>query len=107
YDGTVIDEQRFSVLGGEADEITQRMESAWHADLTLADSVPIAVAALAGPDRALVADDLEVAVLRRSSGRRAFHRIEGDALEQLVPEPPPGSETASSDSPGAEPTPND
>jgi proteasome alpha subunit len=102
YDGTVMDEQRWSVLGGEAEEITQRIESAWRDDLTLADSLAIAVAALAGPERSLVADDLEVAVLRRSNGRRAFHRIEGDALTQLVPEPPPG-EAASSDTSPDEP----
>jgi proteasome alpha subunit len=91
YDGTVMDEQRFSVLGGEADEITQRVEAAWRDDLSLEDSVPIAVSALAGPDRTLVVDDLEVAVLRRSNGRRAFHRVEGEALEAFVPatsEPP-------------------
>ncbi len=86
YDGTVMDEQRFSVLGGEAEEITQRIESAWQEDLTLVDGLPIAVSALAGPERSLTADDLEVAVLRRRNGRRAFHRVEGDPLLQLVPE---------------------
>jgi proteasome alpha subunit len=89
YDGTVMDEQRFSVLGGEAEEITQRAEDGWRDDMSLADSVGVAVAALAGPERTLTADDLEVAVLRRTNGRRAFHRIEGDALTQLVPEAPP------------------
>jgi len=94
YDGTVMDEQRFSVLGGEADEITQRVESSWRDDLTLEDSLPIAVSALAGPDRSLVADDLEVAVLRRTNGRRAFRRVEGEALEALVPAPsaPPATD---------------
>jgi len=99
YDGTVMDEKRFSVLGGEAEEITERIESAWRDDLTLADSVPIAVSALAGPDRSLVADDLEVAVLRRTSGRRAFHRVEGDALDALVPPPPPESASPPTDEP--------
>ena len=88
YDGTVMDEQRFSVLGGEAEEITQRVEDAWQDNSTLADSVAVAVAALAGPDRTLTGDDLEVAVLRRANGRRAFHRIEGEALAQLVPAAP-------------------
>jgi len=100
YDGTVMDEQRFSVLGGEAEEITQRVEAAWRDNLTLEDSVSIAVSALAGPDRSLVADDLEVAVLRRSNGRRAFHRVEGEALESLVPEPStPAEESPSTGEP--------
>ena len=33
------------------------------------------VAALSGPDRSLVADDLEVAVLARNNGRRRFRRL--------------------------------
>jgi len=42
------------------------------------------VGALAGPDRTLVGDDLEVAVLARQSGRRAFRRVEGDELDALL-----------------------
>ena len=47
-------------------------------------AVAVAVQALAGPDRALVPDDLEVAVLARENGRRAFRRIEGEALASLL-----------------------
>jgi hypothetical protein len=32
----------------------------------------------------LVPDDLEVAVLARENGRRAFRRIEGEALASLL-----------------------
>jgi len=42
------------------------------------------VAALAGPDRTLVPDDLEVAVLSRENGRRAFGRLEGGDLAGLL-----------------------
>jgi len=85
YDGTVMDEENYSALGGESDAITERMEAAWRAGMTLAEGVAAAVAALAGPDRQLVADELEVAVLSRSNGRRAFGRIDGDDLAALVP----------------------
>jgi len=84
YDGTVMDEDKYSVLGGDADAITERIEGTWHDGLTLGDGIGIAVKALAG-DRELSADDLEVAVLSRSSGRRAFRRIEGDELVGHVP----------------------
>jgi hypothetical protein len=40
--------------------------------------------ALAGPERSLSADDLEVAVLARPNRRRAFRRIEGDELDGLL-----------------------
>jgi proteasome alpha subunit len=85
YDGTVMDEEHYSVLGGEADAITDRMEAGWREDMSLADGLSAAVAALAGPDRQLTAGDLEVAVLSRTNGRRAFRRIEGDELGALVP----------------------
>ena len=75
YDGTVMDEQRFSVLGGEAEALAARMAEAWRAGLTLAEAVKIAATALSGPNRTLVADDLEVAALARSNGRRCFHRL--------------------------------
>jgi len=91
YDGTVMDEQRFSVLGGESEAIADRMEQTWAAEQALPDALRTAVAALAGPDRQLSADDLEVAVLARSNGRRAFRRINDEELASLVPLSPPAS----------------
>jgi proteasome alpha subunit len=85
YDGSVVDEDRFSVLGGEADAITARLEEGWRDDFELAGALGAAVAALAGPDRTLTADELEVAVLARSNGRRKFARIEGERLGDLLP----------------------
>lgn len=84
YDGTVVDETRFTVLGGEADAIADRLEGAWGDDLDLPSALRAAVDSLAGPDRQLDASDLEVAVLSRSDVRRAFHRIEGDELDALL-----------------------
>ena len=48
-----------------------------------------AVSALAGPDRVLGADDLEVAVLERDNGRRAFRRIDRVELAELLEPKPP------------------
>jgi proteasome alpha subunit len=87
YDGTVMDENKFSVLGGEADAITERIESLWREGMNLGDGIGVSVVALAGEERSLTADDLEVAILSRTNGRRAFRRIEGDELTSLVPAP--------------------
>jgi proteasome alpha subunit len=76
YDGTVMDETRYVVIGGESDAIGERLQASWQAGLDQAAVVKAAVGALAGPDRTLTADDLEVAVLARSNGRRAFHRLD-------------------------------
>jgi proteasome alpha subunit len=80
YDGTVMDESKFSVLGGDAETIAQRLESSWQDGLTTAAAIKGAVDALAGPDRTLEPADLEVAILERNGQRRAFRRIEGDEL---------------------------
>jgi proteasome alpha subunit len=80
YDGTVIDEKRFSVLGGDADAITGRLDTAYQEGADLAAAVRIAAQALGGPERELTADDLEVACLERSSSRRCFRRLTDDEI---------------------------
>ncbi len=85
YDGSVVDEDRYSVIGGDAEAIGDRLEAAYQPGLDLAGAVQAAVSALAGPDRTLVGADLEVAVLSRANGRRAFRRIEDDDLGALLP----------------------
>jgi proteasome alpha subunit len=84
YDGSIVDEDRFSVLGGEADAITARLEESFADAMDLGAALRAAVSALAGPDRAVTGAELEVAVLARSNGRRKFQRIEGPQLEELL-----------------------
>lgn len=94
YDGTVMDEANFSVLGGEAEAIATRLEESWQPDLSMEVALQIAVTALAGPDRELGAEDLEVAVLDRTATRRAFRRIERSTLADLVGPGSPGTTAA-------------
>jgi proteasome alpha subunit len=84
YDGTVVDENRFVVLGGDSDTIAGRMSAAPGAEASLAEAVDAAVAALAGPERSLAGGDLEVAVLDRRAGRRAFRRIPPAEVDSLL-----------------------
>mgnify|MGYP001812703109 CR=1 FL=1 len=84
YDGTVNDETDFAVLGGEAEAIHGRFEESYDAQMSLGDAIKAAATSLAGPERTLTPDDLEVAELSRGNGRRAFRRVEGDELAQLL-----------------------
>jgi proteasome alpha subunit len=84
YEGTITDEDRFAVLGGDAETITERVGAAWQADWDLATAVRGAAGALAGPERTLAAGDLEVAILSRGNGRRTFRRIDEGELAQLL-----------------------
>jgi proteasome alpha subunit len=84
YDGSVVDEDRYSVIGGDAEAIGTRLEAAYQPGLDLAGALSAAVGALAGPDRTLTPGELEVAVLSRTNDRRAFRRIEDDELATLL-----------------------
>jgi proteasome alpha subunit len=90
-----MDEKHFSVLGGDADTIATRLEGTFHDGATLVDALRRAVAALAGPDRQLVADDLEVAVLGRANGRRRFRRLaDAEVAALLLTEPSERTDTS-------------
>jgi proteasome alpha subunit len=79
YDGTVLDEERCAVIGGESDEMKTRTSSASASD-TLGLAIRNAVAALSGQSRTLGARDLEVAVLERGASRRCFRRLPDDVV---------------------------
>jgi len=84
YDGAVYDEDNYTILGGEAEAIGDRMKSAFHPGWPLGEALKAATQALAGADRTLDTTDLEVAVLARSNGRRAFRRVEDDEVTSLL-----------------------
>jgi proteasome alpha subunit len=84
YEGTITDQDRFAVLGGDAETITERVSAAWQEAWDLAAAVKAATAALSGPDRTLGAGDLEVATLSRGNGRRTFGRIDDEEMARLL-----------------------
>ena len=84
YDGTVMDENRHTVLGGEAETIADALTAAYAEGMDLSAAVKCAVKALSGPDASLDANQLEVAVLARTTERRAFRRVSGDELTGLL-----------------------
>ncbi|MEA3218824.1 MAG: proteasome alpha subunit [Acidimicrobiia bacterium] len=76
YDGTVVDETRFIALGGDAETVADRLQESFGDSVrSFTSALQASVAALAGPDRALDAEALEVAVLDRAAERRAFRRL--------------------------------
>jgi len=84
YDGTVLDEQRFCVLGGDAESIRSRLETGYTENGTLAEALKIAFSALRGTDRDLAVSDLEVAVLERNGKRRCFSRLPDETVTRLL-----------------------
>lgn len=84
YDGTVLDEKGFCVLGGDSESVLERLRGTFKNEMTLKDALKGAIAALSGPDRKLSHDELEVAVLERNGRRRCFRRIEDSEIKSLV-----------------------
>ena len=84
YEGTITDEQRFAVLGGDAETIKERFASSDPGQSDLAGALRHAVAALAGTDRVIAAPDLEVAILEDRGARRTFTRLDDDTVAGLL-----------------------
>jgi proteasome alpha subunit len=94
----VVDEKDFTVLGGgEADAITERVKQTYEPGRPLDAALRAAVAALAG-DRRLSSDDLEIAVLSRGNGRRAFRRLTAEEVDAALAGDPGGARTDNSGS---------
>ena len=83
YDGTVVDETKFVVLGGDSDAITARVEAGFSEGMSASAALELARSALAGDDRTLEDGDLEVAMLDRNRGRRTFTRIADGEISSL------------------------
>ena len=92
YDGSIVDEPDFVVMGGQAEVISTALKESFRQDMDTAEAVATAVAALSSVStsvngagtRTLGVGQLEVAVLDRSRPRRAFRRITGTALTALL-----------------------
>lgn len=127
YDGTIVDERSFLVMGGQADALTAHLRDSYRPALPLAEALPVAVHALGSAGstegaRDLPASQLEVAVLDRHRSPRTFRRITGALLSELLPDatatgpaaaggtpdaadgaaPAPADDAAPADTPGAE-----
>ncbi|MDA8117958.1 MAG: proteasome subunit alpha [Actinomycetota bacterium] len=84
YDGTVMDESRYTVLGGDSEAISRRFGDAYSEEMSLSAALKAAVSALAGPDRSISVSDVEAAVLEDSNGRRTFRRLGASELTELL-----------------------
>jgi proteasome alpha subunit len=92
FDGSVADEHGFVAMGGSAEQISGLLAERWTPGMAAAPALRLAVTALAGEDRTLTPEQLEVAVLERSRQQRKFRRITGPRLVELLASEPGLSE---------------
>ncbi|MGW0017651.1 proteasome subunit alpha [Rhodococcus sp. NPDC003382] len=109
YDGSIVDEPQFVVMGGTTEPIATALREAYRPGLELDAAVAVAVTALQrgtgseATPRTLGIGELEVAVLEKPRPRRAFRRITGAALEAMLPTT--GDGAAAADTPETAETP--
>jgi proteasome alpha subunit len=84
YDGVVMDEQHYSVLGGQAEQIGEAMKDRYETGADLRGALRLGASVLGEEDTPLTAEQLEVALLDRTRERRTFRRIGRDELETLL-----------------------
>ncbi len=105
YDGSVAEEHRHVVIGGQGEPIAAVLAAEHRGDEPLDEAVRLAVRALgqtgtAEPARSIDAGNLEAAVLDRSRSRRAFRRLAAPHLQRLLG----AADSPSDPSPDAGPT---
>jgi proteasome alpha subunit len=98
FDGSIVDEPDFVVMGGQADAVTSNLRQHFTAGMTLTEALRVGVQALSavspatsangGGHEQLPAEQIEVAVLDRRRPKRAFRRITGAALRSLLAHEP-------------------
>jgi proteasome alpha subunit len=88
FDGSVADEHGYVAMGGQADQVSAVLKERYRDGMSLTDALGGALAALAGQGNGdsseVNAGQLEVAVLMRGRAHRAFRRLTGARLGELV-----------------------
>ena len=84
YEGTISDEVHFAVLGGDAEAVKTRFESATPGEASLSDTLRSAVSAISGPERTIAVGDLEVCLLEDRGKRRTFKRLTVEEVGELL-----------------------
>lgn len=84
FEGTITDEMRFAVLGGDSETVKARFASQGDDIVDLATTMRRAVTALSGPDRQIPAAELEVARLEDLGTRRTFQRLDDAFVSSML-----------------------
>ena len=99
YDGTVMDEDAYCCIGGDAEAVRERVAQGYDADLDADAAIRLARGALAGPDREVSAADLEVALLEAivpdaTHRRRCFRRLDDQEVAVALGDDEPSDDGA-------------
>jgi len=95
FDGSVADEHGYVAMGGQADQVAAVLKDRYAPGLSVEAALGAAIAALSsqgnGERSGINGSQLEVAALMRGRAHRAFRRITGARLEELLARATAGS----------------
>ncbi len=83
YDGTLYDEQRFCAIGGQAEELTERLAAGWDATLSLEAAIRLGSEAFGGE---VGADGWEAGILTNGPRRRTFRKLTQEEIQAALAE---------------------
>ena len=76
YDGTLVDEEGFCVIGGQEEELTSYLKDRYEPGLDVTGALRLAAEAFEHvEERQIGPEEWEAAVLDRTNGRRMFRRL--------------------------------
>jgi proteasome alpha subunit len=86
YDGSVTDEDGFVAMGGQSQDLADRIQGGYSQEMALADVLRLGRDAIRSQDgqEEVTPARLEVAVLDRGRKRRKFHRLTDEELATLL-----------------------
>jgi proteasome alpha subunit len=84
FDGSVADEHGFVAMGGQADQLSAVLKERYTDGMPLSGALGAALAALGSNGEQPTAGQLEVAMLVRGRAHRAFRRLTGSRLAELL-----------------------
>jgi len=85
FDGSIMDEQGFTVIGGRFEAITLFLRDRYKGGLPLSDTLKLCKEAIENSSgQKLAVPMMEVAVLDRNRQGRKFRRVTGDEIMELV-----------------------
>ncbi|MGH8916396.1 MAG: proteasome subunit alpha [Acidimicrobiia bacterium] len=79
YDGTLYDERNFVAIGGKAEQLTEALQAAWEAGMSLERALEVATDVFRRAEGREI-EGWEAGVLDTSNGRRTFRRLTPDEL---------------------------
>jgi proteasome alpha subunit len=86
FDGSINDQRRFAIIGGQADRIRTHIQQHYTEDLSLSAALALSrQGLLAGYERPPTEDStLEVGILERKRSGRKFYRLSQEAIAQTL-----------------------